>query len=334
MNEPPPATTVAFNSNESPNVLTQNQPARFPSKRNFPSSSRTKSTGPKKPRFTGPVTGRRGAASYQKQSEPNSIMAVSRLSYFPVYTSNLGCRSLTELVYQVIRSKDYRLAQNFTQLQLEYVTTVSFCNRVVQTARTYGYAFPFGASRLKEVASGIRLPAILASYIESIGSFELTSGAIIVPFAASYEDLFPDGSDMMIDPAAVLLQAGRPIPDGPWALDVEWILAYNAATTRGSRSGMQFRIIDNSGFVGDNKMMVSWMGENINPEITPFAPEKITKSELSLGACYRFRQYDRIRAWFGTNKQLLFNTFTTTPCTPEVLVTDACVASFTGEHQQ
>lgn len=258
-------------------------------------------------------------------------MAVTRLSYFPVYTSNLGCTSLTQLVFQVIRLKDYRLATNITQLQLEYVTTISFCNRVVQTAKTYGYAFPNGASRLKEVASGIKLPAILASYIETIGSVGLSSGATIVPFAADYHQLFPDGSDMMLDPATVLLQAGRPIPDGDWALDVDWILAYNAATTRSTRSGGQFRLVDNSGFVGDSKMTVSWTGSHGIPEITPLSSEKLTRSEMSLGACYRFRDYRRIRAWFGQNKQLLFDTFTTVPLTPSVLVTDICVASFSGE---
>lgn len=244
------------------------------------------------------------------------------------FTSNQGCRILANLCYQAIRGRDYRLANAITELQLAYVLSVAYCNRIVQTAINHGYAFPLEASRLKQVATGIQLPSVLAQYIESIGLVPLASTASVVPFAANYREMFPPGSLLMLDPAQILEEAGRLIPPGEWALDIEWIVNYNDATTRASRTGMRFRSVDNNDYVGRIEMAISY--RDSGDMILPVSPQTSSEAEAQLGASYRFRNYADIDQWFGMNKELLFEAFTAIPFDPRIQFSDICVAAFKG----
>jgi hypothetical protein len=282
----------------------------------------------KRPRFTKNPQNRRGGAAYTKQTRQTSLQIVPRIRVFPVFTSNLGCRDLSRLTFQVIQAKDYRLALNISEDQLTYVMTIAYCNRICQVAIHCGYAFPADASRLKQVATGIQLPDVLAKYIEAIGVVQLLSGATIVPFSGDYRTIFPVRSRIMIDPATVLNGARRPVPPGAWAIDVPYIVAYNEATSRASRSGMKFRTVNHSVYEGRIEMAVSSRREG--ELLTPVAPQTMTEAEAQLGATYRFRMYNELEQWFGTDKPLLFDAFTAIPFDPRILFSDACVAAFSG----
>lgn len=195
-----------------------------------------------------------------------------------------------------------------------------------------GYCFPEGASRLREVAKGIQLPTILAQYVESVGKVQLASGVTCVPFVADYQELFPEGYPLQLDPNFFLEQPFAPRPRG-FPLGVEEILMYNNATTRGARSGMKFRCIDNSDLTGRNEMLVSYT--DIGDQSIPKCPQVITESEAQLGVCYRFRDYTTLDQWLGGNKELLFDAFTAIPVEPQVVFTDICVAAMkaTGKDQ-
>jgi len=199
----------------------------------------------------------------------------------------------------------------------------------VQTSLKHGYAFPINASRLKQVASGIQLPSVLAQYIEAIGSFQLSSTATVVPLSKDYAEMFPPGSILMVDPAELLLEANRDVPHGDWALDVEWIVAYNEATTRASRTGMRFRNVDQNDLVGRSEMVVSYY-ETPDDMLQPVAPQVMSEAEAQLGAAYMFRDYNQLGMWPGDNAELLFDAFTAIPFDPRVVVSDICVASFKG----
>lgn len=281
----------------------------------------------KRARFKGNNKGRRGGAAYDRTPKTQSLMIVPRKRYFPVHVSNRGCESLCRDVYRVIQGKDFRLAQNITQHQLAYVTCIAFCNRLVQTAVTHGYAIPLDASRLKQVATGIQLPTVLAKYIESVGIMELSSGASVAPFAAHYEQLVQ--LPTMLDPADILRFAGRQVPPGAWALDIDWIVDYNDATTRASRSGMNFRTVNNSTYVGTSEMLVSYL-QLPDEMLLPKAPQQMTEAEAQLGAAYRYRDWNLRNQW-GENVELLHDTFTAIPFDSRILVSDLCVAAFRGD---
>lgn len=231
----------------------------------------------------------------------------------------------------MIRSKDFRLAQNITDLQLAYVLTIAYCNRVVQCSLHLGYAIPSNASRLKQIASGIQLPDVLATYIESIGYVTLPSGATVAPFAGDYAVMFPNLYALMLDPAAILIEAERPVPPGDWALDTDWIIDFNDATTRAARSGMNFRTVVNSSYEGRLEMVVSYKTTD-DGLLLPEAPTNMTEAEAQLGAVYRFRDYELLDDWLGENKELLFNSHIAIPLDPRVIFSDLCVAAFRGMH--
>lgn len=285
----------------------------------------------KRSRFNKQSGKRKGGTSYSKVEPILSLSIVPRRKVFPVFTSNNGCRNLAHLCYRAIQGRDFRLAQAITELQLAYVLDIAYCNRVVQTAIHHGYAFPLAASRLKQVATGIQLPSVLAQYIEAIGELQLASAATIVPFAADYRQMFPLGTELMLDPMVLLEEAHRNIPPGDWALDVDWIVNYNDATTRASRSGMRFRTVDNNDFKGRAELSTSFTLTN-DGLLLPTAPQVMSEAEAQLGATYRFRNYEQLPEWFGESKELLFNAFTAIPFDPQIVFSDICVATFKGAH--
>lgn len=237
---------------------------------------------------------------------------------------------MSAITFNVIRGKDFRLANNITELQLAYVLTIAYANRVVQCSMQFGCSFPLHASRLKQVAAGIQLPHVLATYIESIGKFALVTGANVVPYAGDYRTLFPLNSALMIDPATLIAEAGREPVDEPWSIDTEWIIAYNNATTRASRSGIRFRTVDNTAYDGRVEMCVSYRVEQ--GMFLPVAPQLTTTAEIQLGAAYAFRDYNQIVDWPGVNKELLYDSFTAVPFDQSVLFSDVCVAAFAGNQ--
>lgn len=204
---------------------------------------------------------------------------------------------------------------------------IAYYNRIVQCAITHGYSYPLGASRLKQVATGIQLPTVLAQYIESIGSLELSTGATIVPFVDEYPVLAEH--ELMLGPRAILEGSERVVPPGEWALDVDWIVGYNDATTRASRSGMKFRNVDNTDLRGRNEMTVSYVPTS-DSMLLPKAPQIMSEAEAQLGATYQFRNYQEIDHWIGENKALLYDAFTAIPLDARVVFSDICVAAFRG----
>lgn len=233
------------------------------------------------------------------------------------------------MCFQTVRCKDFRLAANITELQLTYALCIAFCNRIAQCSIYHGYSYPENASRLKQVASGIQLPAVLASYIESIGSVTMSNGVTVVPYVTTPDLLFPSTNLQMIGPGAILGLAGREIPPTPWQLDDNWIIAYNDATTRAARSGMNFRPVDNSTYTGRLEMLVSYRATD-DGLLLPEAPQSMTEAEAQLGAVYRFRDRNNTFHWLGDNHELLFNSHTAIPLDPHVLFSDICVAAFKG----
>jgi hypothetical protein len=230
-------------------------------------------------------------------------------------------------VYNVIQAKDHRLGVNIAAAQMAYVTNIAFLNRAVQCGVHYGYSFPDGASRLKQVAAGIQLPSVLATYVESIGQVSLASGVSVVPYVDEPHIWL---TEHMISPASQLTAAGRQPPLDVWALDIEWIVQYNDATSRASRSGMNFRNVDNSSLLGRSEMLVSYKVTD-DDLLLPSAPQIMSEAEAQLGAVYRFRNYD---SWddFGVNKELLFNAFIAIPFVESIMVSDLCVAAFKGAN--
>lgn len=315
----PDPTVKAIASATNAGDLTKPPPERAKEETNSPAPKHTR------PKFTkAPRSGRRGGAAYTQQEKPSSLHLKSRISYYQVFTSNLACYHLGRQCHQVIEFKDYRLAQNITVEQLQYVLTIAWISRTVQIANRLGYAMIQGESLLKLASSGIQLPNLLAQYVECLGTIELSSGANLVPRAGQYRDMFPKHHPFMMDPGDLLQAAGRPIPLGEWPIDRQWILEYNEATTRAARSGIGFRKVDYSTTEGRVEQIVSYrpIGDGL---YVPYAPQRITEAQAHLGVIYRFRDRTDSDFWYGVNQHLVSDTFIGLPMDPLVEFSNLCV---------
>lgn len=274
-----------------------------------------------------PTGSRHGGVAYEQKAQPTSLQIVPRRHYFPIFTSNQGCVDLVRECYDTMIAKDHRLGQHMALHHMQYATCIALFNRMVQCGITYGYSFPRESSRLKQLAHGIQLPSVLATYVESVGLVKMHSGLAVVPYITDYAAWIRQSNGLLVDANDLLGEEDRPAEEH-WALSADRIVQYNGATTRASRTGMRFRSVDNTEYIGRVEMLVSYT--RIATMLLPKAPQSMSAAEAQLGACYRFRDYSTIEEWPGENKQLLFDGFTTIPIEPRVVFSDLCVAAFKG----
>lgn len=163
---------------------------------------------------------RRGGVAYSKAPLRSSLSITPRKQNYPVFTSNNGLYEIATVIYNHILQFDERIAGLISHLQMAYVATIAYCYRISNVSIFCGYTSGVvGYSLLQQMGSGILLPEFLARYIEAIGKITSPTGVTIVPFAGNYRHLFPIGTAVTLDPAEILLEANRLIPDNPWVID-------------------------------------------------------------------------------------------------------------------
>lgn len=280
------------------------------------------------------TTGQQRSGAKKPAPSRTGLQNAPKAKYFPVFTSNFGVTQLAEIVYRTLIGRDFKLATSVTQLQLEYVLTIAFINRVVQCAITTGTNLNIPeASRLKQVSKGINLPGVLVKYIESIGTFCLQNGATVIPQAGGYRQMFPLDSRLVRDPLTILREAGRNDQGfAEWPIDTDWIEAWNQSTTRQSRLGMKFSTVGDT-IEGRVEMVCSYRIDNdaFPSRIECFAPQDATEVETRLGSVYAFRNVDELQQWPGGNKPLVFHSHTAGNIEPHQFFADVCVSSFTEQ---
>lgn len=311
----------------------QNDPQEPPTRRNFSSfraSPRARFTKRDRPNL---------AVAHIKSKDPTSsgIAMYPRTKSFIVDVGNTGITRLASTFYNALVLRDSKIGHVTSALQLEYILSISYTHRIVQTAIMHGYAGLWPAvSQLKQAAANIQLPGMLAKYIECIGVYQMATGVMVAPFAGDYHELYPPGPiSRQVSPESILNRADRPIPQNNWRIDIEWINDWNAATTRMYRTGVGLASVSTE-YEGRAEMIVSYKltDDNIST-ILGVSPQKLTEAEGKLGACYSFRDYNHQATWLpGPENQVLYSTFNTTEFNPEVYLTDLFVANLAAITQK
>lgn len=276
--------------------------------------------------------------TFEKSSEPKTsgIQMYAAQRTFQIYVGNSGIDMLSKVTFAAMQAKDYKMTSNISQLQLKYVLSLAYCNRITQTSIHYGYALDIPAvSDLKRATEFIQLPGLLVKYIETIGVYKKATGGTVAPYSGGPEQLFPHGNSHQISPRSILTEAGRDVPNNPWCIDYAWIQEWNQHTTRPSRTGMSFSNVNSGSYEGRAEMLVSY--RSIEDQMDPYAPktyvgvapQTLSEAEGMLGACYGFRNYELQQSWLPGNKPILFAEFLTTEFQPEQYLSDAIVRSFT-----
>lgn len=260
-----------------------------------------------------------------KASKPVGLLVAPKLSRFEVRTRPTGVDFLSTILWQALQGRDHRMSTLISENQLKYVLSLSFASRIAQVAVFYGYNRGVeGISVLKNATKGIQLPGTLASYIEAIGQFTLTSGACIVPVFEKLTDMFKDD----LSPIDYLQAEGRPIPDNNWAIDYEWIRNWNEHTTRPSRLGMKFTCVNYDNLEGRLELACSYTEQG--SRIVGFVPQSASESEVQLGAVYKFRPQDQRGE---ENPDLLFGSHQTRDFVASTFWSDLVVQSFTTKEE-
>lgn len=256
---------------------------------------------------------------------------------FIIYVGNHGVKTLSRSIFGMMQARDSKITEKVSELQLRYVLTLAYTNRVVQTALHYGYKLDIPeASQLKRAAESIQLPGILAKYVESIGVFKLATGAEVAPFAGSYFEMFPENHAYQISPVMILTEAERTIPNDHWHIDYRWIEEWNINTTRPSRGGMGFTSVNYASYDGRLEMLVSYRS-SIDPDdplasesLVAVAPQQLSEAEGMLGGVYKFRDYDAKHSWLPGVRELLFAQFYSTEFQAESFLATLVIASLTS----
>lgn len=271
--------------------------SRVPPKRPQSSSSSSFSSSPnsataKKPRFTRPGGKRHGGVSYAKQQAKTSMLVSPRTTALLVFTSSLGLQSLTEHIYQWCVARDYRWGSLVPLIQFQYVTIISFISRMAQISTKVGYHFDARTSFLKQVTAGIKLPDAICKMIESLGEVNRPSLPMVCPLFPTYKVWLARGI-REVQPATLLEQAGRLVPEGDWAIDPDYIADYIQRSARALSKTLEFRTISFS--VAEGRIELLWgysrQGALAPGDLIPMGPCQITQSEAELAAVYGFREH-------------------------------------------
>lgn len=249
---------------------------------------------------------------------PNSAWAVlPKLDKIPrkfqIFVSNNAVSKLSLFVHN--RLRDILPTLKITELQLEYFTTMAYIYRISSVT---GYGSVIKGFNELEWCENLQLPEFLAQYIEAIGTVTTSSGIPMAPFFGQYEDVFPENCLVNRSPAKILEEAGRPIPAGPWAIDLDWLKDYQEGLTYVGHRGMKFRKINFSNFTGKAEMLVSV--DSSEAVRRAYSPQQITEAEAQLGACFCYRDNKDRALWLGENHELLTNTFVSLPTNTDIFI--------------
>lgn len=248
------------------------------------------------------VAWRKPAGQERPQGHDKAPMVLSRSMFqrrrfYQILCSNFGATMLCEIVFNSIQFRDFRTAANVSVYQLTYCVVLAQWARLASVSTELGYIIGDvpDLSKLINSVKGLQLPAVLAKYVECLGSYTAASGVALAPWFSSRPNM-QSRHISHIDPDDLLEQAGREVPDNYWSIDRDWIALWNQATTRPSRLGMHFRPIKWAELDGTPEFIVS-PARGDEGYIRPTAPQLLTDAEGQLGSVYRFREFAELRHW-------------------------------------
>lgn len=289
----------------------------------------------KQPRFNRPTD----KIPYQQKTIPATLATRVIKYYHPIHTSTAGIDTYCKFVYDTYSARDQRLQKAFTPGLLSYVSTLALTYRIYNTALTlcYNMRKPTFYNTLAEIATVLTLPEPIAKYIESVGSFLISSGICLVPHAPSaaemlahedflfLEDLVdtPTGSTSSVaDEQEEELPHRSPVrsvrgnrgraaasrstqPRRPPAREKVFISSqhvgnYMMGAAAGLKFGALFRKVDYTKTEG-NASFISAFTELDDNRLVGYSPMAIEQTLCQLGACYRFRHIEERNEWLGQN---------------------------------
>lgn len=255
------------------------------------------------------------------------LTGTPRLPVFPVLVSNIGLDLLCDVFYQELIAADPRSENILPVWELRYAAHMCYIYRCLTVNRTAGVYTDHNISVLKLFVEKVKLPAVIANYIESIGVVELSTGAKVLPRFGDNLTVFgiqgavnaqrlADGeiqwSTIYRDPRSILLQEGRAIINQPWSVDGAALTSYIEHSSRITfKRSVMMREVNWDNIEGKPSMLVTTREGVL---ATGLSPQMLLESDFKLGTCYRFRIEGGQIPPGCEDAQLLPYVFEGTPC--------------------
>jgi hypothetical protein len=173
----------------------------------------------------------------------------SHLYRHPVLIMRYGFERVLELTYQRY-FYDHPLLSRITLEHFQYTAACVLLRRIHHVSARYGSTIPLNTEELN-ILDRIKLPSIICTFIESIGSVDVNQAMTIIPWIGSTfeEHVKPPNS---INHQFYLGIANRS-PVGEWCIDQDWISEYRSLANTQLTSS-QARIVDNQNLHGNSCM--------------------------------------------------------------------------------
>jgi hypothetical protein len=248
--------------------------------------------------------------AYASVKLSNSLMVVPERVHFPVYVSNAGLPVLCRRVYDLLETRDHRLADHVNRDLLTYIVGLAWLNRMAQIAVRTSNHVPPEVSLLKASVGGLFFPPIICDYIESFGTYTCSNGANIMPRVGDIDTiLFTAGGALSVyDHRPTIVILGHQVPENNhWGIVPALVAQYVNGVARSNRTGMVYRTVNNDLVDGQSAMLCSH--HSVQDMTIGWSSQLIADQECQLGAAYMVRDYAERAAWPGDYNHLISPSF-------------------------
>lgn len=291
---PPPRGNAEEPPQPSTSGIRQNRPPRFRNKKPYSKDKNTTQVKPTQPQ---------SKLNYSEKPVPITLSTRVIKYFHPIHTGTAGIDHFSRIVYATYAARDRRLETAFPVELLAYVSSLALTYRIASLGSHFGYNLrsPTYFRALEEVSKALVLPEPIAKYIESVGSFQLSSGICLVPYVPTAAQLASNSDYLDL---ATTLEA---LPDfvrparatHKVFISTAHVSRYMMGAAIGAKFNTLFRKVDWSIKEGSAAFIASYTP--VDETLVGHAPQEMEQAMCQLGACYRLRNDSLRDTWIGSN---------------------------------
>lgn len=245
---------------------------------------------------------------------------------FELYCSNLGLSHIAQIYWANIANRDPKGTGTFDSYLLEYVTTLCLINRIYCVSDTTGLCPDVqGLDDLRHAVQGIRLPSLLADYVESLGTLRLANGALVAPWCGTIDELY--GAPDFRSPFVILAEAGRPLPHNTWGIDKGYLLAWQLLSNRNQSRAFTPRSPNYVSLDGKPNLLAT-RSDMEGEKVIATSCQALLETDISLGLAYNWRSMNSVALWPGDTAILTTPFFESALLDPDLYLKGVIAAAF------
>jgi len=239
---------------------------------------------------------KRAKASFEKKPVASLTLTPPLFPNFELATSFLHVPATADVYFDMIRSKDQKILNDFTSKEFQYIVLLCVYYRCATITCEMKIRQIQDRNLLGESVNTIQLPNIVAQFVETFGSVPYL-GQRVIPYFRNYQRMITKVG--FLDPRILLRQIlngdydSRDV-ESDWAVYHPIIEKYQKAIARALKTPLAVRT-PNYGSVEGRAEFLSVYEPESQGKVSCYsiAPAEIYSCQL--GCAYRFRTHDMLR---------------------------------------